>query len=488
MNLLDEVRRLVNRAVDTYRGTEHEVRLLSVRQRLEEPLRVAIAGKVKAGKSTLLNALVGEELAPTDAGECTRIVTWYRDSHTSQVTLELRDEGTARQVSFTRDAGAIHIDLGSNDPDAIARLVVDWPSQRLRQMTLIDTPGIASLSAEVSERAHAFLTPDDGQEAQADAVVYLMKHFHAADARFLETFHDDEVAQATPVNAIAVLSRADEVGAGRPDAMESAARIAARYRDDPRLRRLCQTVVPVAGLVAQSASTLREREFSALRALAGAEATEVERMLASADRFVHADTATGVSSDTRRDLLVRFGVFGVRLATELLRDGTVTTAQQLSTELVRASGLDDLRTALTELFGERSELLKARSGLLAVEGIIRAAPIEGSEVLDSELERIESSTHDFTESRMLSLLRTGVVTLPGEEGERAIRLLGGEGAGARARLAAAPDASDSDLRVAAIEALAHWRARAENPMLTADAVEACVVLVRTCEGMLTRYS
>ena len=46
--------------------------------RLDEPLRVAIAGKVKAGKSTLLNALVGEQVAPTDAGECTRVVTWYR--------------------------------------------------------------------------------------------------------------------------------------------------------------------------------------------------------------------------------------------------------------------------------------------------------------------------------------------------------------------------------------------------------------------------
>ena len=46
--------------------------------RLDEPLRVAIAGKMKSGKSTLLNVLVGEEIAPTDAGECTRILTWYQ--------------------------------------------------------------------------------------------------------------------------------------------------------------------------------------------------------------------------------------------------------------------------------------------------------------------------------------------------------------------------------------------------------------------------
>ena len=40
-------------------------------RRLREPLRLAIAGIVKAGKSTLLNAILGEQIAPTDAGECT---------------------------------------------------------------------------------------------------------------------------------------------------------------------------------------------------------------------------------------------------------------------------------------------------------------------------------------------------------------------------------------------------------------------------------
>ena len=56
-------------------------------ERLDGPLRIAVAGMVKAGKSTLLNAVIGEEIAPTDAGECTRIVTWYRYGATPRVTL-----------------------------------------------------------------------------------------------------------------------------------------------------------------------------------------------------------------------------------------------------------------------------------------------------------------------------------------------------------------------------------------------------------------
>ena len=63
---------------------------------------MAIAGKVKAGKSTLLNALVGEQLAPTDAGECTKIVTWYQHGHTYRVTLDMAD-GTTRPARFTRE-------------------------------------------------------------------------------------------------------------------------------------------------------------------------------------------------------------------------------------------------------------------------------------------------------------------------------------------------------------------------------------------------
>ncbi|MGH3514361.1 MAG: dynamin family protein, partial [Pseudonocardiaceae bacterium] len=52
-------------------GAEVDAELAACQRRLDEPLRVALAGTLKSGKSTLLNALVGEEIAPTDATECT---------------------------------------------------------------------------------------------------------------------------------------------------------------------------------------------------------------------------------------------------------------------------------------------------------------------------------------------------------------------------------------------------------------------------------
>ena len=43
-------------------------------RRLREPVRVAIVGPVNSGKSTLVNALLGQRVAPTNKSECTRLV------------------------------------------------------------------------------------------------------------------------------------------------------------------------------------------------------------------------------------------------------------------------------------------------------------------------------------------------------------------------------------------------------------------------------
>jgi 50S ribosome-binding GTPase len=481
--LLGAVRGLLEDAQRVYAGRAPEGRLAEERVRLDEPLRVAIAGRVKAGKSTLLNALVGELLAPTDEGECTRIVTWYHDGVTYRVTLVPR-EGDARQVPFQRDDEAVVVDIGGAAPESVERLDVEWPSASLREITLIDTPGIGALST-ASESTTDFLTPGEDRETPADAVLYLMKHLHTTDVDFLAAFHDEEVSQATPVNAIAVLSRADEVGAGRIDSLESAARIAARYAADPKVRRLVQTVVPVSGLLAETGATLRESDYRSLAAIAAAPADDVERLLISADRFINADLHLGVTDLERAELLDRFGLFGVRLALSLIREGTVTNANTLVHELEARSGLPRLRTVLLSQFAERRDLLKARAGLVAVETAARTDPIPESSALLAEVERVVSGAHELEELRLLNLMRAGTVELKPADAAIAERLLGGSGPSAAARLGLAADADDAEVRAAATEQLMKWQKRAESPLAGPEVADAARALMRSCEALLT---
>ncbi len=485
-NLLADVRSALVEAARAYAGSPGAAEVTELQRRLDEPLRVAIAGKVKAGKSTLLNALVGEELAPTDAGECTKIVTWYIDGIAYRVTLHPRDRSPGRQVPFTRDGGAMEIDLGAEVAEDIDHLVIEWPSSSLRTMTLIDTPGIASLSTTVSARTHEFLSSTDDHVTPADAVLYLMRHLHSSDINFLETFHDQEFSQPTPVNAIAVLSRADEIGVGRLDAMASAERIAARYRVDPKIRRLCQTVVPVAGLLAQSGSTLRESEYRALDLLRSAPVEETDALLLSADRFIHSSSSVNLTPIEREQLLDRFGLFGVRLAVALLRSGAVRSSTDLAEAMVARSGLDQLREVLRSQFAARRDVLKARSALLGLEALLRKQPVPGADQLAGELERISAGAHELTEIRLLNALRAGSIDVKADEAEAMERLLGATGSSIPARLGLAESASPDQQRAAMLAELSRWQRRAENPLSSREVADAARELVRTCSGIFVQ--
>jgi hypothetical protein len=460
--------------------------------RLDEPLRVAIAGKVKAGKSTLLNGLVGELIAPTDAGECTKVVTWYRDGPSPRVVSYPDSDyggGEPRPLPIRRDNGALAVELRGVPAERLRKLVVDWPSQSLRGTTLIDTPGIASMSAHNSRRTLAMLTPDDDSPAEADAVIYLMRHLHATDAEFLESFRDQGVARASSVNTIAVISRADEVGGGRIDAMLSARRIARRYRTEPALRGLCQTVLPVAGLLAATGRTLRQAEFQTLAGLAAAPREEMDDILLSTHRFLRSDKVAALrdlSYERRKDLLERFGIFGLRLSMMYVRQGR-DSSPALAAELVTASGLHELQDVLSVQFSQRRDLLKARSGLLALERLVAArtsADAEEVGQLAAEVERIGSGAHEFVELRLLSALRCGEVELPDAESESAQRLLGGQGVAPAQRLALPAKATDAAVRMAALRELDRWRRRAEDPFADRPAVRAYRAVARTCEGLV----
>ncbi|HYY12518.1 MAG TPA: dynamin family protein [Kineosporiaceae bacterium] len=488
MTLLPEARTVLDAALLAYAGRPEEADLRGLRDRLDEPLRVAIAGRVKAGKSTLLNALVGERLAPTDAGECTRVVTWFQDGHTYRVEVQPVG-GAPRQARFERDDGALEIDLGGLPPEKIERIVVTWPSHELRTATLIDTPGIGSLSEHVSKRTWELLAVDD-DETPADAVLYLMKHLHVDDLEFLRAFHDTEVSRPNPVNAIGVLSRADEIGVGRLDSMASARRICTRLGRDPRVRRVVQTVVPLAGLLAETAETLTQAEFAQLSLIAALAPREVEDLLLSADRFLVERPELRLTTIEREALLGRFGIFGIRLAATLVRQKVTPTAPALSRELRARSGLQGLHDVLQTLFYERRDVLKSRSALLAVDTLLRRRPPAGAEGtrLAGEVERILASAHPFHELRVLSSLRAGWITGKPDVLADLERLIGGEGTATTVRLGLTPDADPEVVRHAALQTLGRWQRRAESPMTGHQLAVASRVAVRTCEGILAELA
>jgi energy-coupling factor transporter ATP-binding protein EcfA2 len=482
MNLLDRTREVLAAAETVYAGTEHQPRLRSLSARLEEPLRIAIAGRTKAGKSTLLNALVGDRLAPTDAGECTKVVTWYADGHTYRVMLHPRS-GPARQVPFTRDEDTIAVDLGGLPPEQVAQLMITWPSRSLRTATLIDTPGIGSLSEPVSRRSWQLLATDE-EETPADAVVYLMKHLHAGDLEFLQAFRDVEVSRPNPVNAIGVLSRADEIGVGRLDAMASARRIAGRLAGDTTVRQVVQTVVPVAGLLAETAATLTETEVHQLRKVADLPPRELEELLLSADRFVRSRPDLGLTDLERTRLLARFGLFGIRISAALLRRQVVHTATELARELRSRSGLDELQDVLGSLFLQRRDVLKSRSTLLALDGLMHRDPRPGSDRVAAEVEGVIAGAHPFNELRVLASLRAGWLGGRPEVLGELERVIGGVGDDPRLRLSLEPDADDAQLKEAALASLIRWQRRAENPLTTHQLGTAARVAIRSVEGLL----
>src|SRR5262249_25487110 len=186
---------------------------------------------------------------------------------------------------------------------------------------------------------------------------------HASDVDFLEVLSEAQLSSTTPVNAVGILSRADEVGGGAPDAIEQAHRISTRYREDPRLRGLVQTVLPVAGLLAEAATSLGPEESADLLPLPRLPETPSRLMLVSATRFVPLP-GVPLPPDRRHRLLRLLGMYGVRLALQgIRRAGTAATRESLVALLTRRSGLTELRRLLLAQVAERRHVLQARRAL-----------------------------------------------------------------------------------------------------------------------------
>ena len=268
--------------------------------------------------------------------------------------------------------------------------------------------------------------------------------------------------------------------------MLSANDVARRFTTVMEKTGICQAVVPVSGLLALTARTLRQSEFVAVEKLSRVDPTELAKAMLSVDRFAREDSSLPLDAPTRARLLDRFGMFGLRISIAALQAG-VSDSVALADELLERSGLVALRDVIDQHFAQRSDLLKAHTALLSLRRFVQAHPIPATPYVIADIDPLIADTHAFEELRLLSQLRSRQTTLGEDEMVSLRRVIGGSGTDAASRLGLAPDVAD-DARRAAFAASQRWRRRAEHPLNDPFTTRACRAAVRSAEAIVAQLA
>lgn len=456
VGISDRVVALCGQALDRLGPGASSDAVEAVRARLPEPIRVAVAGMVKAGKSTLVNALLHRAVAPTAAGECTRLVTWYRYGFPERAEV-LFHSGRTAPVPLTAD-GRLPEQIGV-EPAEVDRLTVWLSVERLRGATIIDTPGLGSANDELSDAARRLLAQDStGAVAHADALLYVFGRAPGAeDAAALRAFSSAVGGGGSALGTVGVLNRADMLGAARDEGLAEAHAVATRSAAE--LRTEVSSVIPLVALLAETADVhLCEDDAAALRELAGLDAHVRERLLMSADAVTRLPVS--VAFDARRRLVQLLGLFGLERCLAWIDAGAWDVAS-LAPLLRDLSGIERLEEHLMQTIWHRPDVLKASRALAELDRLAYARTDPGNEValrwLRDELDslRVDPDMHALAEVRALHEVACGAVHLPDglERDLRAVALHAEPFEKLGARLGTEP----GQLRSLALAGASRWR-------------------------------
>lgn len=137
-----------------------------VRSRMEGPFQLIVTGDFKRGKSTLINALLGEKAAPTAVTPET--VTLNRMGYGSpfriQAVLKDRKRVELSREELNRDALK---ELMLQLPAPVEYVDVQLENPLLQEINLIDTPGLGDFMEAFDQRVADYL-------ASADALIYVV--------------------------------------------------------------------------------------------------------------------------------------------------------------------------------------------------------------------------------------------------------------------------------------------------------------------------
>lgn len=310
-------------------------------ERLSEgDFRVAVCGGFSNGKSSLINALIGEDLLPVGVLPVTSIATEVRHGATAAL-IEL-DDGTRRSVAVTELAAWVS---EANNPDnakGVARVLVATPAQLLEPgVTLVDTPGLESIFEHNDTTAMATIRDAEGALVvlSADAPLTAAERrlldvvAERASATFFSLNRADHLSTAEIDQAVSFVSDAVEAATGSDHqvfATSARRAIEARSSSDQAARDAGTDALH------QALTNFVDRELVAVRQHAFALA--VRRL---ADELADADALTTATAGLAADELAdRIGRFERAAETERIRLGEDTVLLAASVKGIAADLAD----------------------------------------------------------------------------------------------------------------------------------------------------
>jgi Dynamin family len=461
---------------DALRGIEEN------RTRWNGRMRVALAGRVSSGKSTLVNALLGEKRVETAVEALTAVVTWLQYAPETELAVFYRNGDVRRVDPPTLDALA---DLtthqsgsGADFADEVDYVGYRYRNDELDRFDLIDTPGTGSKHEADSTNTFRHLSP---REDTADALVLVFaKGVNEEDTRLLDLFMRTgkigraEISPLTTIGALTQVERnwkddEDLLVGGRLRVLVEGKENAAKWMGDAGMRRLLYELRPIASKIAEAAGTFTVGEdFRDLVKVATSEKIgprDVAERVGNARKWSRGEIdGVSVPADRRESLLKQFTGCGIVLACHLIREG-VDDPAELRNQLRLHSGLTEFRRTLTDHFGERGDLIKLdrlieRTRDLCDDQRITLTAVQ-ADILDEAttlITGLRSAQPAFNERAALRAHYERKLAFDEEQTEEMLRLFG-ESPGGRsiADLLGLPGASPGQLAKHAQARSVYWR-------------------------------
>lgn len=344
-------------AFDFLKGPASDLREL--RRSVIHPFNIAVFGRMKTGKSTLINALVGRSLAITGVEEATATINVL--THSDQPGSFRAHWKDSPPELFPLEV--LQKEWNGKTPDVLERvrrvsyleLLSDAESLKLCEIT--DTPGTGSEESVHEDVTQNFLAATEKQGRRADAIVYVFPPVgRESDIGNLDTYRKNNCLPGSdPYNSVAVLHKWDHIFWENGGDWADIKAKASRLRDV--MSTMVADVIPVSAPLALAAVEAPDEFWSqALDICRMVEWSELERLLSRDGKWDRDDARRGL----RKLYSLPWPSFQIimrELSKNLENCQSVSAARSRIADL---SGMRSLRKFLDENFFKRGELIRQK--------------------------------------------------------------------------------------------------------------------------------